>query len=63
MELLKMRKSIRVYGGKLIVHRDIKGQHNTNSEKCWCEPLVIDPDGLMTTEQIKKESDKRDLKQ
>jgi hypothetical protein len=63
MEVSIGKKSVRIYGGKLIIHRDIKGQHNTMSEECWCDPLVIDPGSTITTGQIKEESDKRDLKQ
>lgn len=30
--------------GKVIVHRDFEGEHNTDGESCWCQPTVIDAD-------------------
>jgi hypothetical protein len=47
----------------LIIHRDIEGEHNTEDDTCWCEPLLIEEDTLLTTEQIKELSDIKDLKQ
>ena len=48
---------------ELIIHKDIAGDHVTDGEKCWCEPLIIDEDTLLTTEQIIVLSDIKDLKQ
>ena len=29
----------------LIIHRDIPaGDHNTDSDDCWCDPIKIDED-------------------
>lgn len=32
-------------GGKVVVHRDIKGNH-ADSHECWCDPLVVTADDL-----------------
>lgn len=37
----------------LVIHKDIDSiEHNTDSEECWCNPLIISDDSLLTTEQI-----------
>lgn len=28
----------------IVIHRDISGEHNTDSDDCWCDPLLIDED-------------------
>jgi hypothetical protein len=30
----------------IIIHRDIPGEHDTESDDCWCDPLKIDEDEL-----------------
>jgi len=47
----------------IIIHKNIEGEHNTEDEACWCEPLIIEDDSLLTTEQITELSDRQDLKQ
>jgi hypothetical protein len=47
----------------IIIHKDIEGEHITDGNKCWCEPLEIEDDTLLTTEQIMELSNNKDLKQ
>lgn len=34
----------------IVVHRDVAGEHNTDSDTCWCDPILIDEDKQMTNE-------------
>lgn len=47
--------------GKLFIHRDIPGDHGGCD--CWCDPLEIPEDTLLTPGEIVETLDRRDLRQ
>lgn len=47
----------------IVIHRDIPGEHKTDSEHCWCEPHIVQDDDLRTTDQIMKEIAVKELRQ
>lgn len=42
------------YAGKVVVHRDLPGEHVCEAGKvCWCNPVVVDPEtDFRTTDEI-----------
>lgn len=28
----------------VIIHRDFEGEHETDGDWCWCQPVLVDPD-------------------
>lgn len=37
---------------KVIVHRPFDGNHNTDSDDCWCRPVEIDPDDARDIDEV-----------
>jgi hypothetical protein len=45
---------------KVVIHRDFEGEHDTSSESCWCQPLVIEPDDAREVTELVAETEKMD---
>jgi len=45
---------------EIIVHRGFEGEHNTDSDSCWCRPLITESNDLRDAEDIAAETEKDD---
>jgi hypothetical protein len=45
---------------EIIIHRNFEGEHETDSESCWCRPVVMESDDLRDSEDIALELEKED---
>jgi hypothetical protein len=49
--------------GKLLIHRDIPGTHETGNPKCFCEPFIFDEDDPRSPIEIIRYMEEKSRKQ